>query len=302
MKRLNLALLVVVISFIVNVCTVSSNPFEAIGGLIKNLIHPQVCRSLNYADITPGSAKQTITTIDDPYGTLASGNDVYINRFGEGVNVFHFNSKEGDGVQALEATAIGAGSPVFNDINDGFIYVANYGNNRVYRKPLLGGEFAEILTVNSPYGIKWSPDGTQLLVGEWNTGIIHIYDRDFQEITSFTSSCTTYPREISFDLDGNIRLADDSTGFCIHSKDDYSLLSEIEVENIGIATEGHLQHCDGTIILADRGGRVHFLDKDYKTLRMFSGFDGPRDVALTDDGTLYVTDYGADTVYLYSLY
>ena len=180
------------------------------------------------------------------------------------------------------------------------MYVTNYGTSAVYRKPLLGGDYTQVLTVSRPVGIKWSPDGERLLVSEWNTRIVHVYDKDLQEITTFTF-CTTYAREISFDLDGNIRISGYNNGFCIYSKDDYSLLSQVTVENVG-NSEGYLQHCDGTIILADRSGRLHFLDQDYNSLKTFSGFSSTGDVALTDDGTLYVTDYGGSTVYLYSLY
>ena len=291
----NRVLLVVAIFFSANVYTVSSNAIE----VLQNLIHPRVCRSLNFADvdITPGSARQTIAGISGVFGAIAGGNNVYISGYGDN-NVYRFNSKEGDGIQALETTNIQ--TSIFLDVYDGFVYATSYGNGRIYRKPLVGGEYTEFLTVARPVGIKWSPDGEKLLVSIGLSATVRVYNKDLQEITTFTS-CGSYAREISFDLDGNIRISGYNNGFCIYSKDDYSLLSQVTVENV-VNSEGYLQHCDGTIILADRSGLLHFLDKDYNSLKVFSGFSSPADVALTDDGTLYVTDRGANTVYLYSLY
>ena len=298
MKVFNLVLLVAL--FYANVFTASSNPLNAISSLIQNLIHHgPVCRPLNYAALVPGNVKGSLS-VSIPFGAIANGNDVYISGYGDG-NVNRYNNEGGNGVAALETNTLAANGPAFMDIKDSLLYVTHSGSNAVYRKPLIGGEFTQVLNVNAPVGIKWSPNGERLLVGEWNTGIIHVYDKDFQEITTFNAQCDTYAREISFDLDGNIRITAFNNRFCLYSKDDYSILPAIPITD-AVNSNGHLQHCDGTIILADGSGKVLFLDENYKTLRSLSGFTLPTDVALAADGTLYVTDYGANTVYLYSLY
>ena len=88
---------------------------------------------------------------------------------------------------------------------------------------------------------------------------------------------------------------------CIFDRNTYTLLRDVTIDG-ATTTEGLLQHCDGTIILADRGGSVHFLDENYNVLKTISGFRSPADVVLTPDGTLYITDYTANAIYLYSLY
>ena len=296
MSIFNFVLLVAILSSFSASVPVSSNVIDT----INDLLHHQqpavvVCRPLNYADdIVPGTAKQTIS-INNPYGAFANGNDVYIAGFSSG-NVFRFNSEQGGGIQAVETNNIG-GNPSRIDVKDDFVYVTNYATNAVYRKPLVGGQYTQILTVNDAYAISWSPDGERLLVSEANRRTVHVFDKDLQEITTF-AACAD-PRKLIFNLDGNI-VSSYSNGLCIHDKDNYSLLSQVVVPN-DVGGQGFIQHCDGTLILADATNGLHFLDKDYNTLKWNSGF-GPSDVALTDDGTLYVTDFGASRVYLFSIY
>ena len=290
--------LVVVASFssMIAVCSASN---EVINDLLHNHAS-RPCRSLNFDSITAGNRQQTISGIDGALGAIANGNDVYVTGYNDR-NVYRFNSQEGDGVQILETQSV-VGTPFYLDINDGFLYATSYTANSVFRKPLIGGEFTNVLSVDRPAGIKWSQDGTRLFVGQVDK--VSVFNKDLELIDTFNyCEGSVIPREIGFDLNGNIRISTYAKEFCTFNKDSYELLAR---ESLPIAStvysEGYLQHCDGTIILADRTGRLHFLDKNYQTLRTVDGYGSLGDVALTTDGTLYVTDFQRRAIYLYSLY
>ena len=262
---------------------------------------PSGCRRLNLNNIDIARPYGVITVIDRPFGAVASGNDVYISGNSNG-DIFHFNSQEDNGTEPIETNSID-GNPTFLDIYDDYVYVTSSTGNGVYRKPLSGGSFNKILRQDYPIGIKWSADGERLLVSKPNDvggGTVYVYNSNLEQIDIF-NTCPLYPQEISFDLDGNIRISAFNDQFCIYDGNSYNLIRRVTIEGTSF-TEGYLQHCDGTIILADRGISLLFLDKDYNNIGSIPGFGSIADVALTADGILYVTDYYNRVVYLYSLY
>ena len=255
------------------------------------------CRPLNYENIAEDNAVEVITDKVRPLSALANGNDVYISGAGGDGYVSRYNYQESP-VEALETEPITTAR--YMDIYDDFLYVGSSRNNMIYKKPLTGGSFTEVLSVSVPTGIKWSPNGEQLFVTQWNTGRVNVYDKNLERIERF-NHCNNRGREISFDSDGNIRISTYSDKICIYERNSFSLLSEVTI-NDAVRTDGHVQHCDGTLIMADRGGKLHFLNENYETLRTVSGFNSVADVALTTDGMLYVTDWGISRIYIYSLY
>ena len=257
-----------------------------------------LCEPLKFDGITASNAEHVISGIGGAFGAIANGNDVYITGYFNGY-VYRYNSQIGNGIQQLEALRLPTGNPTFLDIHDGFLYVTSHVNS-VYRKPLIGGEFELQFQQYKPVGIKWSSDGERLLVSEWETSKVHVYNYDLQRIHTFTH-CATYAREISFDSNDNIRISTYTPKICIYDGKNYQLIEQTPISGAS-NTEGYLVHCDGSIILADRGGKLLFLDKNYQTLRTITGYASLGDVALTTDGTLYVTDISRSEIYLYKVF
>ena len=258
---------------------------------------PPVCRKLQFNRITSAASPKVIQHIGGAYPAIANGNDIYIAGFIDRF-VYRFNSDKG--LQPLEKIKLPTGFPTFFDIRDGFLYVTDYINS-VYRKPLVGGQFERVITgPQRTAGIKWSPDGQNLFVGLENEHKVLVYNKDFKLVTQFRHcSPSPYNHKITFGLDGNIRISSDTPNLCLYSPTSpYKALSPVTIHGVG-RIAGHFQHCDGTIIMADYSGKLHFLDKNYKVLHTITGFGGLGDVALTTDGTLYVTGYTKNIVHVY---
>ena len=212
-----------------------------------------------------------------------------------------FNQVTNPGKAAVAVVSSPSTSPLFLDIKDGFLYMTALSNS-VYRRNLrkAGSNFEKIITMTEPVGIGWSPDGEQLLVSEWLSGKVIVYNTNFQVKTQFHAGVTNV-RDISFDSNGNIRIATYTNQIRIFDKNTYKLIATKIIAG-AVNTEGYTVHCDGTIIVADRSGKLLFLNKDYVTLKTITGFTSLGDVAITTDGTLYVTDLSAHKIYLYDLF
>ena len=283
-------------------CKVVNDMFEEINKKLDQLLSkkPAVCKELNYANLVQSKPKQVISTVRGAFGAIANGNDVYITGYSDGF-VYRFNSQS---TTPQERLKLPGGRPTFLDIHNGYLYVTSHAN-AVYKKPLIGGSFTKVLSQYKPVGIKWSPDGERLIVSEWETKKIHVYNKILERISTFSvAQCAiTYPREISFDSDGRLRITTYSNKICLYDKTSNGYQHKsIKYVPGAIHTEGYLQHCDGTIILADRGGKLFFLNKNYGVKKLVTGFGSTGDVALTTDGVLYVTDLQRSKVYLYSLF
>lgn len=258
------------------------------------------CHPINYHSICKARPYKVIHGIGGAFGAIANGNDVYITGYFN-KNVYRYNSQVHGGTIPLETVRFPSGNPTFVDIHNGKLYVTSV-TCRVYEKPLKWGTFRAVCGLIAPrsVGIKWSPDGQLLIVSEWNTRRVNVYNKHFQRIKTFTA-CSTYPREISFDCHGNIRITTYTCKVCLYNPHTYHLLAAKRIPGAS-KTEGYYVHCDGTIVMADRGGKLHFLDSNYRVLRTITGFSSLGDVALTSDGTMYVTDLGASKIYLYKVY
>ena len=291
------------------VCTKGNNILNTINNKLDQLLGndggtgvsqpPPGCKSLNFEALNnKESARLVIGGINGPFGALANGNDVYITGYYDH-KVYRFNQKENPGTAAAETIASPSSYPMFFDIKDDLLYMTAYTNS-VYRKPLRGGAFEKIITMTQPVGISWSPDGELLIISERSSRNVNVYDKNFQKKTSF-KFCALYARDISFDSNGNIRIATYSNKLCIYESKTFHLI-KIETIIDAVKTEGYMVHCDGTIILGDRGGKLLFLNKDYSKIKTVTGFSSLGDVALDEEGTLYVTDFGAKKIYLFDLF
>ena len=263
-----------------------------------------VCKPINFENLENATAKLVIDSIKCPYGVVADGNDVYVSSCLE-KNVYRFNQVTNPGNDAAEIIPSPTINPMYLDIKDGFLYMDTFGEN-VYRMNLgiAGSNIEKIITVSQAAGIRWSPDGKQILLGIFNKankGAIAVYNEKFQLVAQFPTD-TRFVQDIGFDRNGNIRITDSTNEIRIFDKDTYKLMRNI---TLPVFTVGFTEHCDGTIILADPlDTSLLFLNEDYDLLKTVTVAGSERlcDVAITEDGTLYVTDYSTRMIYLYDLF
>ena len=257
-----------------------------------------VCKPLNFQNVEVGKAKLVINAVSGAFGAIADGNDVYITAYFSN-KLYRFNQATNPGKTAVSVLPTFV-NPVWLAVKDRELFMTAFSGN-VYRKNLRnsGSSFEKVITMTQPVGIRWSPDGTKLLVGQANSNIL-VYNANFQFVTKFNAG-VTYARDITFDSNGNIRIATYKNEIRIFDKNTYKLIATKIITGAS-NTGGLTEHCDGTIIVADHAGKLLFLNKDYGTLKTVTGFAGVGDVAISEDGILYVTDYRACKVYLYDLF
>ncbi len=275
--------------------TINGNCSEPAGEPTSEL----ACKPLNFQNLEATTAKLVINSVRGPFGAIAEGNDVYISGYYD-TNVYRFNQETNQGSVAAGVVSSPSGRPTFFDIKDEYLYMTTFTGNAVYRKNLhtAGSKFEKIISMKQPVGISWSPNGKELLISEWSSGTILVFNENFKLINRFPTG-VKYVREISFDSDGNIRISTYTKEIRIFDKNTYRYKSVQRIKG-AVYTEGYTVHCDGTIVVADRSGKLFFLNKDYEILKTVTGYRGLGDVAITKDGTLYVTDFSANKIYLYT--
>ena len=253
-----------------------------------------VCKSLNRQAVDVNATKKVIS-VGRAFGAIANGNEVYITGYYD-KHVYRFDQT---GV-LKERVRSPTGKPTFLDIHGGKLYMTDFRGNSVYTRPLSGNQgFTKLLSQHLPVGIKVSPNGDRIFVSEWNTGRVNVYNKALQRIRTL-SGIATYPREIFIDSAGNIHIASYTNTIFIYNKN----LQFIGKQVIQGAThiDGFYVHCDGTRVFADRSGKLIFADRKGTLLRIVHGFKSTGDVAVTSDGTMFVTDIEASRVYLFSVY
>ena len=255
------------------------------------------CIPLQIHNVNIKSAKRVINGIGGAFGAVADGNDVYIAGF-SAKRIYRFN-QQGSLVENFPSPS---GEPTYMDISNGKLYLTDHSHS-VYEKPIGQNQgFTRIIYIHqTPIGVQVS--GDRIYVGQSND-IVRVYDKcNKQQIGSITG-VRPIIRKVFLDSEGNIQIASYSNTIFIYNRE-FQLI-ERQVINIGIGIplgiDGMYVHCDGTKVLADRQGKLIFAAKDGTVLRTVTGFGSTGDVALTSDGTLFVTDIGTSRVYLFSVY
>ena len=173
----SVVLFLVALASAAKICTAQSDVLGWLQKAFNYLVNHAECRRLNFDEMTSSNQKDTLTGITGAFTAAGVGPDVYVTSYSN-QRVYRFKETE-----TLETLTFPVANPSFIDVYNGFFYVTSYTGNIVYKKPLTGGDFSVVLNVNRPVGIKWSPDGEQLLVGEGG-GTIHVYNKDLEEVNT----------------------------------------------------------------------------------------------------------------------
>ena len=240
---------------------------------------------------TVTTPKKVITGIHGAHYVLfTKSNDVFITGFFDG-QVYRYdlagNFKDKFGVP---------GNPTMMDIRGNILYITNHAD-AVYTKDIsiIDSPVTKTLTLDTqPIGIKISDDGKRLYVG-LDGGVIRVFNENLVKIGEMKINDRS--RKILLDADGNINVGSYSSKIYVFNRN-YQLvrIDQFSAGNI----DGYLNNCDGSRILADRSGKIIFVDKNRQTVKTIA-IQSPSDVNIApdDDLTLWVADPIGNKVYLY---
>ena len=249
-------------------------------------------------DVNPGSFSATvIPNIHGAFGTITHGNEIFVTGYYD-QHLHHI----GPGGLLKEKIKVPFRNPTFMDIYNGLMYIGSL-EDAVYTRPLDGSQgFSELLRQHQPVGVKVAPGGKKIYVSEWNTGKINIYDHSSPVVKKIrtTTGVDLHPRKICFDPEGNILVSALSNTIYVFNKDLQLIRKEVIMDAEKI--DGFYVHSDGSRVLVDQTGKLIFTYKHGEIIHISTGFRSPTDVALTRDGILSVTDFGANKVYLFPVY
>ena len=189
------------------------------------------------------------------------------------------------------------GSPTGVSVKGNQVYVASFKANKIYEYSMDGVFMDVIIEQNQPVGLVVDNDGN-FYVSEFNTGKVHVYNSNGTKSHVITG-IGTYPRKIQFDLDGNLYVNTHYKGLYIITKSGHHL-SHLKINGIDTG-DGLFVDCYDNMYVVDqfRPGEVYLCGKNGKPMKIIKGFTVAMDVAIAPDGTVWITDYDDDKVYLY---
>ena len=242
-----------------------------------------------------GCPKKLITISHPKHIHITKDGKVYISGSGDGY--VHMFDKNGNFQKKF---AVLNGTPIGLYVKDDQLYVAGFKGGKIYEYTTNGSFIGVKISQKDPVGIAIDSDG-KFYVSEWDTGKIHVYNSDGTK-SHVISGVGNYSRKIQFDSNGNLRITDFYTGkvFVVTKSGDH--LCNLKIEGVGYA-EGLFVDldCEDNMYVADRSspGEVYICDKNGKQIKVMTGFEGAGDAAIAPDGTLWITDFVGNKVYLY---
>ena len=242
---------------------------------------------------TIGSPLKTITGIFKPlYISITDNSEVFISGSGDGY--VHKFDKYGNFKKKF---SIPKGEPAGVYVKGNRVYVAGFKANKIYEYSNDGVLKGEKIDQNQPIGLAVDNDD-KLYVSEWTTGKIHVYNSNGTKSHVITG-IGTFPRKIQFDSDENLHVNTHYKGVYITTKSGHHL-SQLKIIGIDYG-EGLYVDCYDNMYVVNRSnpGKVYLCGKNGKPVKIIEGFSGASDVAIAPDGTLWITDYVSNKVYLY---
>ena len=257
----------------------------------KNVPPPPHSRDL--ASI--GDPKKTITGITTPLHIyITNDGKVFITGWGDGhVHIF---DKDGNFQKKFKPPT----ADLFGVCGKGDqVYVGSLSGQKVYEYTIDGKLIGDKLSVPHPLGVAVDSDGKFYVShSAYSTGKIHVFNPDGSKSFDM-SGIGTNPRKIQFDSDGNIRVTDYPTGTVYVVSKSGTVLSKLKIEGVNYG-EGLYVDSDDNMYVCNRGtDPVYICDKNGKQIKVIKGFKSAGDASIAPDGTLWITDYYGDTVYLY---
>ena len=242
-----------------------------------------------------GDSKKTITGINGPlYIHITDDEKVFITGNQDGY--VHIFDKDGNFQKKFKPPTGG----LIGVCGKGDrVYVVSHPGKKIYEHTTDGDLIGDKISVAKPVGIAIDSDGN-FYVSQHGTGKIHVYNPDGSKAHVITG-VAVFPRGIQFDSDNNIRVNLFKTGrVFIIDKSAGKVLSELKIQGVNLA-EGLFVDSDDNMYVCDRSspGEVYICDKNGKRIKVIKGFKGAGDASIAPDGTLWITDFTGDKVYLY---
>ena len=245
--------------------------------------------------------KKVITGIRGPHNILITPyQEVYITGY---FDKFLYRLDLAGNIK--ERFRVPAGNPCMLDLRGNDLYITNVART-VYCKKLVGPErtkFSEFMaSCHQPVGFRISADGTRVFVGEWTTGVVRIFDNNLRPIGTINlPHPDKTPRKILYDADGNVNIPGYSSRIYVYRESGIYVRT---INHCGVRhIDGFVNNCDGSRVLADRGGKVVFATKFGSLQKVIRNcqFRQPTDVAIAPDKcrTLWVADVIANKVFLF---
>ena len=264
--------------------------------LIEKSNQEEECNPLPPTVITATPKRVLDFPIGQAHGLIAFGNYVFMAANGDGM-VRKFDH-EGN---LIATFSVPSGFPGFLEIYDNKLYVTA-SDNMIYVKSVCDDSDNFVIFLTASFtgitSIRFTPDGSLFLVTSSNK----VYVFNSQSLTIVNTITTpSNARVIQFDYDGSMLVSAHNSALYRYDPDDnFNLLNTIIYLGVSII-DGWIFQCDGSKILADRVGRVIFVDKDDNVVQIQTapGYSIIIDVAITKNGALFVTDVNARKVFIY---
>ena len=262
---------------------------------IKNKTGTSFCTrntSCTRDPFTIGCPKKIIIVPQPKSIYITDDGKVFVSGYGDGY--IHKFDKNGDFQKKFGVPNC---SPAGLYVKDKQLYVVCSTTNTIYEYTT-DGEFIGVkVNQKNPSGLAVDSDN-KFYVSELSTATIHVYNSDGNKSHVITS-VGTYPRKIQFDSNDNLRVLTHYNRVHIITKAGIPLC-QLAINGLKFG-EGLFVDCDDNMYIADRGspGVVFICDKNGKPIKVITGFDGASDVAIGIDGTVWITDFIGNKVYLY---
>ena len=147
------------------------------------------------------------------------------------------------------------------------------------------------------FSIRFTPDGSHFLV----TTASNVYAFNSQSLTLVNTITipSAFTLVIQFDSDGSM-LVSTRTNVLYRYDENFNSSNTITYPEATIRIDGWIFQCDGSKILADREGRVIFVDQNDTIVQIQTApeYSITADVAITKNGALFVSDVFANKVFI----
>ena len=257
------------------------------------------------SSIVAATPKRVVKVMSDRVvGIIADGNDVYIARVDDST-VGSVSKYDQDG-NWIATFSIPEGKPRFFEIQNNDLYVTTGGDDfkGIYVKCRNEDRFTKVLeltTSAAPCYMRYTPDGEKFVLSFYPDNTVFVYNKDFSINTTFDVPGVIGNvgiRDMHFDSESNLYITIFTSVIQVYNKN-YEFVRTITYPG-AVRLDGWLFQCDGSKILADRSGKVLFVDKDDNVQQVHTdGFTGTIGVAITESGALFVLDFNKEKLFIY---
>ncbi len=264
--------------------------------LIETRNASELCNPLPPTIIT-ATPKRVISFTTRPYGIITDGNTVFVAEYDAGK--VHKFDHEGN---LLKIFSIPSGYATFMEIREDKLYLTNH-QDTIYIKSVCNDDDDFVVFVSPgfvPIAIRFTPSGSHFLVGEHIKGKVHVFNTQSKDIVQTITiiGSSVDERDIHFDTNGNMLISTYNSQIYTYDEN-FNILQSVTYPGAG-QIDGWIFQCDGSKILADRSGKVIFVDKDDNIVQIHTeGYSSIGHIGTTKNGAIFVSDLSLKKVFIY---